>query len=124
MVQPWIPDRLGDELLERAGIPAGTLLHQLPRKNRNRLADTLKRWELGAVKSVPLERGEVTAGGVALDEVDPQTMASRKIRGLYLAGEILDIAGPVGGYNLQAAFSTGFVAGEASARFATCPEGA
>lgn len=124
MVQPWIPDRLGDELLERAGIPAGTLLHQLPRKNRNRLADTLKRWELGAVKSVPLERGEVTAGGAALDEVDPQTMASRKIRGLYLAGEILDIAGPVGGYNLQAAFSTGFVAGEASARFATCPEGA
>lgn len=118
MVQQWIPERLLDELLERAGVTPGMMLHQLPRKNRNRLVDALKRWELGPVKSVPLERGEVTAGGVALDEVDPQTMASRKIRGLYLAGEVLDIAGPVGGYNLQAAFSTGYVGGEAAARSA------
>jgi predicted flavoprotein YhiN len=53
---------------------------------------------------------------VELDEVDPQTMRSRRVRGLYLCGEVLDIAGPVGGYNLQAAFSTGFVAGETAAR--------
>ncbi|HEU4753430.1 MAG TPA: NAD(P)/FAD-dependent oxidoreductase, partial [Armatimonadota bacterium] len=84
--------------------------------NRNRLVEVLKRWELGRVRAVPLERGEVTAGGVALDEVDPATMASRKVAGLYVAGELLDIAGPVGGYNLQAAFSTGYVAGEAAAR--------
>lgn len=116
LVQPWLPDRLLDELLERAGVDPSLLAHQLPRKNRNRLADTLKRWELGPVRSVPLERGEVTAGGVSLAEVDPQTMASRKVRNLYLAGEILDIAGPVGGYNLQAAFATGYVAGEAAAR--------
>lgn len=116
MVLPWAPERLADELLSRVGVAEGMLVHQLPRKNRNRLADTLKRWELGYVSAVPLERGEVTAGGVALDEVEPQTMASRKVRGLYLAGEILDLAGPVGGYNLQAAFSTGFVAGEAAAR--------
>ena len=58
----------------------------------------------------------VVAGGVSLDEVDPQTMRSRKLRGLYLCGEILDIAGPVGGYNLQAAWSTGYVAGEAAAK--------
>lgn len=115
MVVPWIPERLADELLERAGVEEGTLVHQLPRRNRNRLADTLKRWELGYVSAVPLERGEVTAGGVDLSEVDPQTMASRKVAGLYLAGEILDLAGPVGGYNLQAAFSTGYVAGEAAA---------
>jgi predicted Rossmann fold flavoprotein len=111
----WLPERLVPELLERAGVEPQTPLHQLSRKGRNRLVETLKRWDLGPAREVPLERGEVTAGGVALEEVDPTTMASRKISGLYLCGEILDLAGPVGGYNLQAAFSTGYVAGEAAA---------
>ena len=66
LVQQWLPERLVDELLERAGVEPATMLHQLPKKSRNRLADTLKRWELGRVSQVPLERGEVTAGGVAL----------------------------------------------------------
>jgi predicted Rossmann fold flavoprotein len=115
LVSEWLPERLIPEALERAGIEPGALLHQLPKKNRNRLVDALKRWELGPVRAVPLERGEVTAGGVSLAEVDPTTMASRKVPGLYVAGELLDIAGPVGGYNLQAAFSTGYVAGESAA---------
>ena len=114
----WLPERLVPEALLRADIDSATALNQLPRKNRNRLAEELKRWSLGPVRVVPLERGEVTAGGVALEEVDPQTMNSRKVRGLYLAGEILDLAGPVGGYNLQAAFSTGYVAGESATRAA------
>jgi predicted flavoprotein YhiN len=66
-----------------------------------------------------LEKGEVVAGGVSLDEVDPHSMRSRVCRGLYLCGEVLDVAGPVGGYNLQAAFATGFVAGESAARDAS-----
>ncbi len=111
----WVPERLVPELLDRAGVEPSTPLHQLPKKGRNRLVEALKRWELGEARAVPLERGEVTAGGVVLDEVDPQTMASRMVPGLYLAGEILDLAGPVGGYNLQAAFSTGYVAGESAA---------
>lgn len=111
----WLPDRLVPEALERAGLDPSTPLHQVPKKGRNRLVETLKRWELGKARAVPLEKGEVTAGGVALDEVDAQTMGSRKIQGLYLCGEILDLAGPVGGYNLQAAFSTGYVAGESAA---------
>jgi predicted flavoprotein YhiN len=76
----------------------------------------LKSWKIGAVSSIDIDRGEVTAGGIALDEVDPKSMRSRKVTGLYVCGEVLDIAGPVGGYNLQAAFSTGFVAGESAAR--------
>lgn len=116
LLSEWLPERLVPEALLRADIEPSTPLNQLPRKNRNRLAEELKRWSLGTVRVVPLERGEVTAGGVALEEVDPQTMNSRKVRGLYLAGEILDLAGPVGGYNLQAAFSTGYVAGECAAR--------
>lgn len=115
LVAAWLPDRLVAEALERAGLEPQTPLHQLPRKVRNRLVEVLKRWEFGAVRAVPLERGEVTAGGVSLDEVDPPTMASREVRDLYLSGEVLDIAGPVGGYNLQAAFSTGYLAGEAAA---------
>jgi predicted flavoprotein YhiN len=88
----------------------------LRQKERNRLVETLKAWRIGWVEHVPLEKGEVVAGGVSLDEVDPQSMRSLKTHGLYLCGEILDIAGPIGGYNLQAAFSTGFVAGETAAR--------
>ncbi len=57
----------------------------------------------------------VTAGGVSLAEVDPRTMASRLIEGLYLCGEVIDLNGDTGGYNLQAAFSTGYVAGEEAA---------
>lgn len=114
----WMPERMVEELLERAGVPPATPVNQLSRKGRNRLVEGLKRWELGAVRTVPLDRGEVTAGGVALEEVDPATMASRVASGLWLCGEILDIAGPVGGYNLQAAFSTGYVAGEHAARAA------
>ena len=97
----------------RAGETRGAYLTA---KALNKLVTTLKGWPLGAVRHVPLERGEVVAGGVALDEVDPQTMRSRLVDGLYLCGEVLDIAGPVGGYNLQAAWSTGWVAGEAAAQ--------
>jgi len=56
----------------------------------------------------------VTAGGVSLKEINPKTMESKLIRGLYLCGEVMDIDGDTGGYNLQAAFSTGYVAGEAA----------
>jgi hypothetical protein len=57
----------------------------------------------------------VVAGGVDLNEIDPKTMRSKLIENLYFCGEILDIAGPVGGYNLQAAWSTGYLAGESAA---------
>jgi len=110
-----VPNRLIRPLCESVGIDVTTRGAYLATKERNRLVTTLKGWLLGRVRHVPLERGEVVAGGVALDEVDPQTMRSRKISGLYLCGEILDIAGPVGGYNLQAAWSTGYVAGETAA---------
>jgi predicted flavoprotein YhiN len=58
----------------------------------------------------------VIAGGVALDEIDPQTMASRLVKGLFFCGEVVDVDGGSGGYNLQAAFSTGCVAGEHACR--------
>lgn len=111
-----VPSRFVRVLMDDAQVDSSTKGAYLQAKDRNRLATTLKGWRLGRVRHVPLERGEVVAGGVALDDVDPQTMRSRKVSGLYLCGEILDIAGPVGGYNLQAAWSTGYVAGETAAK--------
>lgn len=110
-----VPERLEPDLLAAAEIEPRTIASQLPAKTRNRLIETLKGWRLGRVRHVPIERGEVVAGGVPLDEVDAQTMRSLKCPGLYLCGEVLDVAGPVGGYNLQAAFATGYVAGETAA---------
>lgn len=116
LIKTWLedqmPDRLVSEFLALAMAEGGTAMGQLDKKTRNRLVNTLKAMPLGPVRTVPLEKGEVVAGGVALDEVDPHTMRSRIVPGLLLCGEVLDIAGPVGGYNLQAAFATGYVAGE------------
>lgn len=111
----WLPNRMVNDLLRSAGLQPDVRCHSLTRDARRRLTTFLKSWRIGRVSHVPLDRGEVSAGGVSLREVDPQTMRSRKIRRLYLCGELLDIAGPVGGYNLQAAFSTGYTAGMAAA---------
>ncbi len=111
----WLPNRLVRALLQSAGIEPATRGYELRKEGRRALITLLKSWHLGRVDAIDIDRGEVTAGGVDLSEVDPKTMRSRKIAGLYICGEILDIAGPVGGYNLQAAFSTGYVAGETAA---------
>jgi len=111
----WMPRAIVPAVLASAGVPHGRQLAELTRPERRRIAETVRGWRIGAVGNVPIERGEVSAGGIALGEVDPRTMASRRVPGLFFAGEVLDIAGSVGGYNLQAAFSTGWVAGTAAA---------
>ena len=114
-VEQVVPNRLVKPIFEASQVESTIKGAYLGAKERNRLVQTLKGWNLGRVRHVPLERGEVVAGGIPLPEVDSRTMASQKVRGLYLCGEVLDIAGPVGGYNLQAAWSTGFVAGVTAA---------
>lgn len=107
----FLPSRLIPFFLRAVGVEAGMKAAAVSREERGRLIRGLKGWELGVVGQVPIDRGEVTAGGVALDQVSRTTMESKIVRGLYFAGEALDISGRVGGYNLQAAFSTGYVAG-------------
>ena len=85
---------------------------EVSRHQRQRLVTWLKQFDIPVSGTLGFNRAEVTAGGVALDEVDSHTMESRLVPGLFLAGEILDIDGPIGGYNFQAAFSTGWLAGE------------
>jgi predicted Rossmann fold flavoprotein len=106
-----IPRRLRDALCGLAGVPADRRASQLSREERARLVDAVKALRVPIRCTLGFAKAEVTAGGVALDEVDPRTMESRVVPGLYLAGEALDLDGPIGGYNLQAAFSTGWLAG-------------
>lgn len=115
ILERWLAKKLILQFELDLELNAGTTLASLSKKTRNRVINQIKNWVIGRVRTVPLEKGEVVSGGVALDEVDPKTMESRLVSGLYLCGEILDVAGPVGGYNLQAAWSTGFVAGQSAA---------
>jgi len=115
-VEEFVPKSLANDLLIAAFESPQILVSQFGLKARNRLVEAIKGWKLGAVRAVPIEKGECVAGGISLEEVEPQTMASRLSKGLFLCGEVLDIAGPVGGYNLQAAFATGYVAGESAAK--------
>lgn len=107
----WLPERAAADRIARLGLPAEVRLHQLGREPRKALANELASFSLGEAGAVPLERGEVSAGGLHLDAVDPGTLRVRNWENLHVCGELLDLNGPVGGYNLQAAFSTGFLAG-------------
>jgi len=110
-LQRHLPERLVDPLLQEAGLDRSLMLKDLPKTGRKALVALVTGLPLGEPQTVPLTRGEVAAGGVDLTAVDPRTMALRGWDNLRVCGELLDIDGPVGGYNLQAAFSTGFVAG-------------
>ena len=107
-----LPRRLADALLARADVPLDRRAAELSKSERGRLVDQLKRCEIEVSGTRGFNKAEVTAGGVALDEVDSRTMQSKLVPNLYLAGEILDLDGFIGGYNFQAAFSTGWLAGE------------
>lgn len=105
IVGQWLPSRLTQSLIDQCG--GDVSIAELPRKRMQLVLDGLKRLELPVNGTRGFAKAEVTAGGVALSEVDPKTMASRKADGLYIAGEVLDVDGLIGGYNFQAAFSTG-----------------
>jgi hypothetical protein len=110
-MQRWLPERLCGPALEAAGLPADQRLKDLPRTGRKALLALVRGFPLGEPGPVDLARGEVCAGGVRLEAVAPGTMALNGWDNLRVCGELLDIDGPVGGYNLQAAFSTGYAAG-------------
>jgi predicted Rossmann fold flavoprotein len=92
-------------------IPAEKPCHQINQEERGRLLHWLKDFRLEVNGHLPLEAAMITQGGVSLEEVNPRTMSSKRIAGLYFAGEVLDLAADTGGFNLQAAFSTGWLAG-------------
>ena len=93
-----------------------------PNADHKTLAKLLKNWKFEIAGYVGYERCVITAGGVSLDEITPKTLESKLVPGLYFAGEVLDLDADTGGYNLQTAFSTGYLAGINAARFLDNPE--
>ncbi len=109
-----LPSRLADALVESVNIDPKLTLANLSRGDRLRLIDLLVRGALPWSGDEGYKKAEVTGGGVALSEVDPRTMESRRHKGLYLCGEMLDAFGPIGGYNFLWAWATGRAAGLAA----------
>jgi predicted Rossmann fold flavoprotein len=106
-----LPKRLAESLVQRAGLQIEGRAAEFSKHARTSLVRAAKATEIPLTGSRGFAKAEVTAGGVALDEIDSRTMESKLVPGLYFAGEILDLDGPIGGYNFQAAFSTGVLAG-------------
>jgi predicted Rossmann fold flavoprotein len=106
-----LPRRLVDVLVPLVGLAPDRVSAGLKKEERLRLATVCKRLDVPLTGTLGFKKAEVTAGGVALDEVDSKTMQSKLVPGLFLAGEILDLDGPIGGFNFQAAWSTGWLAG-------------
>ncbi|MBQ6558197.1 MAG: aminoacetone oxidase family FAD-binding enzyme, partial [Clostridia bacterium] len=109
-----LPKALIPKVIELSGIEPHKSVNEVTRPERAALVRTIKHFTLTAVGVRPVEEAIVTSGGVSVKEINPSTMESRLVKGLYFAGEVIDIDGYTGGYNLQAAFSTGYLAGESA----------
>jgi predicted flavoprotein YhiN len=111
-----IPASLAEALLDHLELDADLTLAALPRESRRGLSHALTGFALDVTGSRGYNYAEATAGGVALDEIDPSSMESRKCPGLFLVGEMLDVDGRLGGFNFQWAWSSGRAAAEGLAR--------
>ena len=109
-----LPNRMATTLLMLDSIDPTKQCSQISSDERQKIKTSLKEFALEITGHRSLASAMVTAGGVSLKEINPQTMESRLVKGLYFAGEVLDLDADTGGYNLQAAFSTGWLAGQAS----------
>jgi predicted Rossmann fold flavoprotein len=108
----WLPHRVGETLVAQVGIPLDRPAAELSKIDRRHLVQIAKRLDIPVSGTMGFRKAEVTAGGVALEEVDSRNMQSRIVPNLFFVGELLDLNGPVGGFNFQAAFSTGWLAGQ------------
>jgi predicted Rossmann fold flavoprotein len=118
LVRRELPERLAEMVLESAGVNGSTPAAQLRREARQRLVAALSAMPLPWTGDEGYRKAEVTGGGVALSEIDPVTMESRRMPGLFLCGEMLDVFGPIGGYNFLWAWATGRAAGLGAAQTA------
>lgn len=110
-----LPSKLIDIIIDLSYINPDKMINQITKEERLRLVEQIMDLRLTITKTRPVAEAIVTAGGVSIKEINPKTMESKIIEGLYFAGEIVDVDGYTGGYNLQAAFSMGYIAGKAVA---------
>jgi predicted Rossmann fold flavoprotein len=111
-----VPGRLASYILSSLGIDASKRGADLRKEETRGIKETLKGMKFRIKGTEGFEKAMVTSGGVSLKDIDPKTMGSRVVKGLYFAGEVMDIDGRTGGFNLQAAFSSGYLAGESASR--------
>lgn len=116
VMKGYLPQRLIDIFLKISGIDAAREVNQITQPERRVLVELFKALPLTITGSLKLEEAMVTGGGVSTKDINPRTMESRVVPGLYLAGELIDGCASSGGYNLQQAFSTGYLAGECAAK--------
>lgn len=115
VMSDWLPSRVVDVLLSHARVDRGVSLSHLSKDVRRSIATTFTDLVLPVTQPRGWNYAEVTAGGVPLNEIDYRTMASRRVPGLYLAGELLDVDGRIGGFNFQWAWATGYLSGRGAA---------
>jgi hypothetical protein len=115
VLKSLLPDRLAPLLLDKANVSGDTTCQQLPKKAAANMAEAMKRFVIQANGTLPLAQAFVTGGGVHLKEINPKTLESKIMPGLFFCGEILDIHGYTGGYNITAALCTGYTAGKHAA---------
>jgi hypothetical protein len=115
VLKQLLPLSLVKIFLGRLKIPVNKKANQVTQQERKAIVDLLKGFSLEIKCTRPLEDAMITRGGVSLKDVDPRTMESRRVKGLYFCGEMIDVDADTGGFNLQAAFSTGYLAGESAA---------
>lgn len=106
-----LPQKMIPVIIRLSNIPPDKFVNQITKEERKNLLKLLKNFEMNIIGSRPVKEAIVTAGGVSTDEINPSTMESRIIQGLFFAGEIIDVDGYTGGFNLTIAFSTGYLAG-------------
>lgn len=115
ILKEFLPLRLIDLFIEIAKIEPDKKASQILKSERERLMKLFKAFRMDIIKTAPLDVAMVTRGGISLKDINPRTMESRRIKGLYFCGEMINVDADTGGFNLQAAFSTGYLAGESAA---------
>jgi predicted Rossmann fold flavoprotein len=116
VLRTYIPERLLHLILEMTDIDEDTTYAHIPRAEWRQMALLIKQFPVTVTGTLPLEQATVTGGGVSIKEIDPKSMQSKIKRGLFFAGEVLDVHAHTGGYNITVAFTTGHAAGSAAAK--------
>ncbi|MCX5781884.1 MAG: NAD(P)/FAD-dependent oxidoreductase [Elusimicrobia bacterium] len=116
VLKSLLPEKLAELFIDLCEIPEKKPVHQITREERERIQNLLTDFRLEITKARGFDEAIITRGGISLNEINPYTMESKKVKGLFFCGEIIDIDGITGGYNLQEAFSTGYLAAKGASK--------
>ena len=107
-----LPQKMIPVIVRLSEIPPHKTVSEITKEERRRIVELLKRFEIHIKRFRPIAEAIITSGGVSVNEINPSTMESKLVKGVYFAGEIIDMDAYTGGFNLQIAFSTGYIAGK------------